>query len=150
MQTYKGFKSILNGVLLLVVLLTIVAVRGGTTVLANNKDLQEDPRNVSASALWANNEEIDAYVNGLKAEVLSQIGEDQQTLLSLEEYREMLKRSLITGEPIANSKMEWTAVTNAETFRDELEAQGINPDTLGIDIEGAFESLSKNPTDNSK
>lgn len=150
MDTYKNFKVILGGFLLLFGLLTIIFTKGGNTVLATDKEFQTYPDKVSAATFWANNEEVDAHVDSLKAAVTAQGEKYEQTLQSLEKYREILKGSLISGEPIANSKMEWTAVTNAETFRDELEAQGINPDTLGIDIEGAFESLSKNPTDSSK
>jgi hypothetical protein len=87
----------------LFILLSLLTIGGVHAAFANDKDLEMDPSKISASVFWASNEEIDAYIDGIKATISSQVDQavQAQTLQSLEEYRERLKRSLITGEPIA-------------------------------------------------
>lgn len=93
--------------------------------------------NPSAKVIWSSQEEIDAHIDEVRAIMISEGHSDERILDSVEQYRQVLHESFITGQPLPheNSMAMIPISPNDEEVEDSLREQGIDPDSdLGIEI----------------
>lgn len=122
------------------VLLIIALAFSANVMAANNRDLQMNNSTISARDFWSSAEEVDIYVDSIRARMVSQEA-NEQALRSVEQYRELLQNSLLTGESISNTQMEFTTVNTLEELSDELAARGVSIGSLEIDVEKKFKDF---------
>jgi hypothetical protein len=127
---------------MVVLLLTAIAFSTLSVVVeASERNMVMRDRKTSAQEIWSSLEELDRHVDAIRADLQTR-GVSEQTVVSLEQYREHLHHSFLTGEPLANSEMEATLFRSAEDLAEELRARGVG-ENLQDDIVTRFREFKK-------